>query len=176
MLVPTLVYAAVALRWAIDQFQREDVLFREAEQFSLSAWFRHLLRDREPMPTGGQAALCFALILTSTWFLMHYLMLRGADLRSGQRGRRSVDHLDSPGDHGVPAHVGPEENVAAGVARAALPRAWPWRWCVALNPLVNELRPLVESLFPISSIDQDVAGPDHVPGAGAGEPRFSSSP
>ena len=64
VLVPTLVYAAVALRWAIDQFQREDVLFREAEQFSLSAWFRHLFRDREPTPTGGQAAFCFALILT----------------------------------------------------------------------------------------------------------------
>ena len=53
VLVPTLVYAAVALRWAVDQFQREDVLFRESEHFSLSAWLRHLLRDREPMPTGG---------------------------------------------------------------------------------------------------------------------------
>jgi len=27
VLVPTVVYAAVALRWAVDQFQREDVLF-----------------------------------------------------------------------------------------------------------------------------------------------------
>ncbi len=47
------IYAAVALRWAIDQFQREDVLFREAERFSLGTWLRHLLRDREPTPTGG---------------------------------------------------------------------------------------------------------------------------
>ena len=37
VMVPTVVYAAVALRWAIDQFQREDVLFREAERFSLSS-------------------------------------------------------------------------------------------------------------------------------------------
>ena len=80
VLVPTLVYAAVALRWAVDQFQREDVLFRESEQFSLSAWLRHLLRDREPIPTGGQAALCFALILTSTWFLMLYLARQGTDV------------------------------------------------------------------------------------------------
>src|SRR5439155_21987221 len=50
VLVPTLVYAAVALRWAIDQFQREEVLFREAEQFNLYSWIRHLFRDREPMP------------------------------------------------------------------------------------------------------------------------------
>ena len=83
VLVPTLVYAAVALRWAVDQFQREEVLFRESEQFSLSAWFRHVLRDREPIPTGGQAALCFALILTSTWFLMLYLARQGADLSLG---------------------------------------------------------------------------------------------
>ncbi len=36
VMIPTLLYAAVALRWAIDQFQREDVLFREAERFSLA--------------------------------------------------------------------------------------------------------------------------------------------
>src|SRR5262249_2429268 len=73
VLLPMLVYAAVALRWAIDQFQREDVRFREPERFRLSIWVRHLYRDREPTPTGGQALLCFALILTSSWFLMLYL-------------------------------------------------------------------------------------------------------
>ncbi len=77
VLVPTLVYAAVALRWAVDQFQRESVLFREAEQFSLSAWLRHLVRDREPTPTGGEATFCFALILTVSWFLMLYLARQG---------------------------------------------------------------------------------------------------
>ena len=55
-------------------------MFREAEQFSLSAWLRHLIRDREPTPTGGEAVLCFALILTSSWFLMLYLARRRADL------------------------------------------------------------------------------------------------
>ena len=44
VLLPMLVYAAVSLRWAIDQFQREDVLFREAERFSLVTWLRHLYR------------------------------------------------------------------------------------------------------------------------------------
>ncbi len=65
VLVPTIVYGAVALRWAIDQFQREDVLFREAERFDLRSWVRHLLRDKEPTPTGGEALFCFALMLTS---------------------------------------------------------------------------------------------------------------
>src|SRR3974377_770487 len=72
-MVPTVLYAWVALRWAIEQFEREEVLFREAERFSLTDWMKHLFRDREPMPTGGQATLCFALILTSSWFLMQYL-------------------------------------------------------------------------------------------------------
>src|SRR5262249_42146497 len=33
VLLTTVAYGAVALRWAIDQFQREDVIFREAERF-----------------------------------------------------------------------------------------------------------------------------------------------
>ena len=79
VMVPTLVYAAIALRWAIDQFQREEVLFREAEQFNLYSWFRHLFRDRQPQPTGGQAILCFALIITSSWFLLQYLAVQGIE-------------------------------------------------------------------------------------------------
>ena len=80
--MPTLVYAAVALQLSrpIDQFQRsEDVLFRDGlSSFSLAAWLRHLRRDRGPIPTGGQAALCFALILTATWkFLMLCLARQG---------------------------------------------------------------------------------------------------
>src|SRR5262249_17956660 len=73
VLLPMLIYAAVALRWAVDQFQREDVLFREAERFHLGTWIRHLYRDREPTPTGAEALLCFTLILTASWFLMLYL-------------------------------------------------------------------------------------------------------
>ena len=83
VMVPTLVYAAIALRWAIDQFQREEVLFREAEQFNLYSWFRHLFRDREPSPTGGQAMLCFSLILTSSWFLIQYLAIHASELSAG---------------------------------------------------------------------------------------------
>ena len=50
VLVTSLGYSALALWWAIDQFQREDVLFREAERFELRLWVRHLLRDKEPTP------------------------------------------------------------------------------------------------------------------------------
>jgi sodium transport system permease protein len=150
VMVPTLVYAAVALRWAIDQFQREEVLFREAERFSLPSWLRHLFRDRQPMPTGGQATLCFALILTASWFLMQYLAFQ--------------------------EQISALAGVAAGQFMIAIPPifmavlltssptrtlrlAWPERrylllavaLVLAMNPLVNELGPLVDWLFPVSS-------------------------
>ena len=155
VMVPTLVYAAIALRWAIDQFQREDVLFREAEQFNLYSWFRHLFRDRQPEPTGGQAILCFALILTSSWFLLQYLAFKGVALGlSAIVGRPARDPVSAAHD-GDPAHVearrgpcgwhGPQPRFLLLAVALVL----------ALNPLVNELRPLVEWLFPISSLVKD---------------------
>jgi len=151
VLVPTVVYAAVALRWAVDQFQREDVLFRESEHFSLTAWFRHIVRDREPMPTGGEAMLCFALILTSTWFLMLYLARQSTDLALASVIAGQWIILLPPVVMAL---------VLTSDPRRTLRLQWPkqrYLWLavalvLALNPLVNELRPLVEWLFPISSL------------------------
>ena len=53
-------YSCLALRWAIEQFQREEVLFREAERLDLILWLRRLFRDKEATPTTGQAFFCFA--------------------------------------------------------------------------------------------------------------------
>jgi sodium transport system permease protein len=154
VLVPTLVYAAIAIRWAVDQFQREEVLFREAEQFNFYSWFRHLFRDREPEPTGGQAILCFSLILTCSWFLLQYLLLKGAvlDLSAVVAGQLVI-------------FIPPVMMAILLTSQPArtLRLAWPDRRYVflaialvfALNPLVNELRPAVEWLFPISSLVQD---------------------
>jgi sodium transport system permease protein len=168
VLVPTLVYAAVALRWAIDQFQREDVLFRESEQFSLSAWLRHLVRDREPIPTGGQATFCFALILTSTWFLLLYLARKEADLTLTTVIAGQLIILLPPVLMALLLTSSP---------RRTLRLAWPASrylflavaLVVALNPLVNELRPLVESLFPYSSLIKTSLEKvmSHVPGLGS---------
>ena len=48
----------LATLWAIHQFQDENVLFHESEQFDLRGWLVHLVRDRGPIPTVGQAFLC----------------------------------------------------------------------------------------------------------------------
>lgn len=63
VLLTTFCYSLLALWWAIDQFRREDVLFREAERFELKLWLKHLLRDKEPLPSFAEAAVCFVLIM-----------------------------------------------------------------------------------------------------------------
>jgi sodium transport system permease protein len=70
VLAPMGLYSWLALRWAIEQFKREDVLFREAERIDLKLWVRHLLRDKEPTPTTAQAFFCFGLILGLRWFAL----------------------------------------------------------------------------------------------------------
>ncbi len=56
-------YSLLALWWAIEQFQREDILFRDAERFDLRLWLRHLLRKKEETPSFSEALFCFVLIL-----------------------------------------------------------------------------------------------------------------
>jgi sodium transport system permease protein len=150
VLVPTAVYGAVALRWAVDQFQREDVLFREAERFDLKAWVRHLFRDKEPTPTGGEALLCFALMLTSAWFLTQYLASAGFASSTAAMAAGQIAFVLTP-----PLAMG---LLLTSAPRRTLRLKWPApRYlalaaglALALNPLVNELRPVVERLFPIS--------------------------
>jgi sodium transport system permease protein len=67
VLAPMIVYCWIALRWAIEQFQREEVLFREAERLELKLWLRRIFREKEALPSVGQALFCFALIFGLHW-------------------------------------------------------------------------------------------------------------
>ncbi len=69
VLAPMLVYSWLALRWAIEQFQREEVLFREAERLDVNLWLRRLFREKEALPSAGQALFCFAVIFGLHWLL-----------------------------------------------------------------------------------------------------------
>jgi len=62
VLAPMVIYSWLALRWAIEQFQREEVLFREAERFDVGLWFQSLFREKEPLPGTSMAFGCFALV------------------------------------------------------------------------------------------------------------------
>jgi sodium transport system permease protein len=67
VLAPLVLYGWFALRWAIEQFKREEVLFREAERLDLGLWLRNLFRDKEALPSTGQAVFCFVLIVLLHW-------------------------------------------------------------------------------------------------------------
>ena len=64
----TAVCCLLAIRWAIDQFNNESVLFRESERLDLGLWLRHLVRDRLDTPTVGEAVLCGVLLLVIRFF------------------------------------------------------------------------------------------------------------
>jgi sodium transport system permease protein len=58
----------LAIRWAINQFNDESVLFRDSERWGLRVWLRHLVRDRGQTPSFGEAMLCGALLLVIGFF------------------------------------------------------------------------------------------------------------
>jgi sodium transport system permease protein len=70
VLAPMVLYGWLALRWAIEQFQREEVLFREAERLDIRLWLRRLFRDKEALPSSGEAFFCFGLIIGLQWVCM----------------------------------------------------------------------------------------------------------
>jgi sodium transport system permease protein len=72
VLAPIALYSGLALRWAIEQFKREEVLFREAERLELGLWLRRLFREKEPLPSTGQAVFCFALLLALRWLALSF--------------------------------------------------------------------------------------------------------
>lgn len=151
VMITTVAYGAIALRWAVDQFQREDVLFREAERFDLRSWLRHLIRDKQATPMGGQALFCFTLMLTSAWFTMQYLATSSIAKSTYGTALGQVMFILLP-----PLLM---TFLLTSSPRLTLRLRWPESrylalaagLAIAVNPLVNELRPWVEWLFPMSS-------------------------
>lgn len=65
----TLVCCLWAIRWAVDQFNSESVLFRESERLDIGLWLKHLMRDRNDTPTAAMAVFCGVLILLVQFFM-----------------------------------------------------------------------------------------------------------
>jgi len=53
----------ISVRWAIDQFNNESVLFSESERFNLWLWLKKVYRDRKPTPSMGAAFLIGIMLL-----------------------------------------------------------------------------------------------------------------
>ena len=58
-----------AVRWVVYQFNSESVLFRPSEQFGVGTWFRHVLRERDQLPSFANAILCALIILVAKFFI-----------------------------------------------------------------------------------------------------------
>jgi sodium transport system permease protein len=69
VVIVTLLCCRIAMRWAADQFDSEQVLFRESERWDLRLWLRHLWRDRGDTPTLGAGIACGVLILAVQFVL-----------------------------------------------------------------------------------------------------------
>lgn len=73
IVIVTLVCCVAAVRWAVDQFNSESVLFRESERLDLRLWLRHLVRDRQDLPVPAEAMFCGVLILAIKYFLSQFI-------------------------------------------------------------------------------------------------------
>lgn len=157
VLAPTLIYAWLALRWAVEQFQSEDVLFRESERFNLRLWLRHLYRDRESRPSGAQALLCFALIILVSWLLAQYMLAAGIAGGLGAVAAGQGLILLPPVVMALLLTKAPRDTLRL---RWADPRYFALAvvMVVVLNPMVNELRWVVEWLFPLSAATRESLG------------------
>lgn len=58
-----------AVRWVVHQFNSESVLFRPSERFGVGTWMRHVLRERDELPSFGNAILCAVVILVAKFFI-----------------------------------------------------------------------------------------------------------
>ncbi|MBI3469569.1 MAG: CPBP family intramembrane metalloprotease, partial [Planctomycetes bacterium] len=79
----TAVCCLLAIRWAIDQFNKESVLFREGERLDLGLWLKHIVRDRQQTPSPAAAFACVATILTITFFMRLAVAGKPGEIDSG---------------------------------------------------------------------------------------------
>ena len=63
VLATSLAYCFAGLWWAVSMFNREEVLFREAERFDVRLWVRQLLRDKGTHFQPAGSGVCFVLIM-----------------------------------------------------------------------------------------------------------------
>lgn len=155
VLVPTVIYAWLALRWAVEQFQDEEVLFRESERFNLVQWVKATIRDRGPRPSASQAVLCFALVITASWLFAQASLTAGATSGLGAVAIGQLLILLVPTAMAFLLTTDPlgtlrlrstDGRYFALAAAAA----------VAVNPLSAELSRLVEWAFPLSDATKAV--------------------
>lgn len=149
----TMACCLLAIRWAVDQFNSESVMFRESERLDVALWMRHLRRDRRATPTVAMAVCCGVLILILRFFM-------GSALPNQPQGFVDFARLTLIMQLCViltPA-VLMTVMLTRSPARTLLLRNPPWLaipagvlLAVLLHPAANQLNVLVQRLYPVSS-------------------------
>ena len=65
----TFIACLLSIRWAVEQFNSETVLFRASERLDVGLWLRRLWSHRQPTPTVAAATCCGMLILVVHFFM-----------------------------------------------------------------------------------------------------------
>jgi sodium transport system permease protein len=147
----TILCCLFSIRWAIDQFNCESVLFRESERWDLGLWLKHMLRDREDTPSATEAVFCGVLIL-----LVRFFMSFALPLPESFRDMAVLTVVTQLVVIGTPALLmtimltrSPAKALSLRLPPAAsLPAAV--LLAVALHPLGHWLNHLVQRLYPVS--------------------------
>src|SRR5262249_49950929 len=117
-----------------EQFQREEVLFREAERLDLGLWVRALFREKEALPGKAQALVCFGLLLTLQWLSLD----QAVPLSPGGAAIRNLVCVVAP-----PVLMALLLTARPRLALALRGAAW-WAWPAAALLGVLLLAPLAE--------------------------------
>lgn len=68
VLAVTFFCCLLVIRWAVNQFNNEKVLFRESERVGIGVFFKNLVRERGALPTFLEAIFCGVLLLVIRFF------------------------------------------------------------------------------------------------------------
>ncbi len=147
----TFIACLLSIRWAVEQFNSETVLFRASERLDLGLWLRRLWSHRQPTPTVAAATCCGTLILVAHFFMSV-----------------SLTPIEGLGDF-VRTVLSTQLAVIAAPAllltlllagsprQTLLLRRPPWLavpaavlLAVALHPVSNVLQSLVRQIYPVS--------------------------
>ncbi len=139
----------VAIRWAVDQFTSESVLFRESERLDVGLWLKHLSQDRQPTPTVAAAVFCGVTILLVKFF-MSFALVRVTDLAM-QAAFTQLVVIATPA-------LLLTVLFTTSPRRTLLLRRPPWLaapaavlLALALHPVANVLQGAVMRLYPVSN-------------------------
>ncbi len=147
----TLACCLLAVRWAVEQFNSEAVLFRESERMDVGLWLRHLHKDRGPTPTAAAAVFCGVVIL-----VVRFFMSASVPAPTGFRDLALIALVTQLAVIAAPALL-MTVMLAGSARRTLLLRVPPWRTVPAaaalalvLYPSVDALRAAVMRLYPVS--------------------------